>query len=1026
MLSLLAGVAFGLTNNADYYARNKSWVGAQNTSLDPIYRFMAEIEGVIGGEKGTGALWYVDSSAGGQATGKSLEHASVTLDAAIVICKADGGANRGDIIYVAQGHAETLDNGTTLAIDADVAGLTIIGLGSGLDAPEFTYDTNTDEFVIKADGITLFNLRFLSTVSECVNAIEIAATGDNAKILNCYFPEPASAANEFNVAIQLVTAGNYPTIAGCTAYSADQAGAESFIDGGAGAVIGATIVDNFIYGSYDAAAIFSDTADLETYIARNVISNLETDDLSIEYTGNATGIVAYNLMYNTAEAYSLDPGTMKCFENYVTTANDVSGMLIPVHDDGLAQLNATTLTSIGSTVSALTGWGMLAVCEANNGAGEAVTSVAMAGYGNDYFNTGWSMVCVQDAAGAAPEGEIRDIEDYTSVGGVFVVDDDFSVELTTADEILIIRTVFLNVHDAASVGSSGNIWYCDDGGSGGDGTTWHTASITLKAAEALMAAGDICYVGASHSEHISAADAVILNLAGTQFIGMGEGTTRPTFIMEDTAGEITFSAAGIIFKNMQVEPDATVTASGLRIEATGIGCTIENVAFIDGSDSGDEFVDCISVDTLAANLTVKNCTYENSNATDAHTNSFVNLDEATIANCSIIECTVFGNFNEAPIWSDAIPTNVLLQDNVITNTKSGKLCIEFQDAATGMCVGNKLSGDTLGSILDPGSMKCYGNTQTFAIDEGGSPVPDIPQKVDSIHGTGQVFYVDASGSNGGGRTWATAKTTIAAAEALCTADRGDFIYVAQGHAETFTSEELDLDVGGVTVIGIGSGSAKPTITYDHEDGTISVDADNITIKNLRLVSSVTGVKIGITVKLNADFCLISDCDFTDAGDQVGTDEFLDAINFVDTNIGCTVENCTFTAKASGAETAIIADDVGDQLTIRNNLIRGDYSIGCLVADTAASTNLLVIDNVLINGSLVADSGLNAVEVINFMQDCAGLVARNLIACDVGTGILMHIGDDMMFMNNYITDDDGDEYDGGDANTSATIAGHTDG
>jgi len=930
-------------------------------------------EGSVIPNIGTGDIYYVDSGSGLSASGAgtSWKGALLTLDEAFDLTTA----NNGDIVYVAQNHAESLASGDD--VDHDIDGVTVIGLGVGLDRPTFTFTGTGGDYVLDSANGVVCNLVFQSGIANVVNGIEVSADADGAVIEFCEFLSGSTDAYEFVDCIQ-VTTGADDLIIRWNKATETTAGAKTWLDLTAGIVDSIQVYGNNVYGDYSEAVINGDSK-VHTlgYYGWNTTTNLNAADYSYKFTGNATGVLEYNNVYALAEATSIDAGAMACFENYVTTATQVNGMIYPATDNGSTQLNATTCSAIATAVNTLSGYAMLASCDTNASAA-TVDCTALDGYGDDYFNTGWSLVCIHDhdAPGTLQEGEIRDIEDYTSTGGVFTVDPDFSAAITANDDILVVRTEHLNPHMPAAAGSSSkNIWYCDDGGSAGDGKTWTTASITLKAAEALMAAGDVCYIGANHTEHISAADAVILNLAGSQFIGMGEGTTRPQMIMEDTAGEITLSAAGIILKNLQIVPDATVTASGIRVEAAGIGCTIENCAFVDGSDDDDEFVDCISVAALASNLTVKNCTYENTNQTAEHTNTFVNLDETTIDNPAIIGCFIYGDFAEAAIWSDDVPTNVLIQDNVITNTNSGDCCIEFQSTATGMCINNKLYGDTLGAILDPGSMYCYGNTETLAIDEGGRPLPDIPQKIDSIHGTGQVFYVDASGSNGGGRTWATAKTTLDAAVDLCTDDRGDTIYVAAGHTETVVADFADIDQGGITVIGLGNGKLRPYFDYTTGVGSsLLVEADDILIKNLWFHANISAIATAIEVKTGSLDVTIEDCLFTF---QAANDEFEICIDHAAGNHGAVVKNCDFQMGAGQAVSAIHFLDA-DYAEIIGNTTSGDYSTAVIHNETTASDHIVIDDNIVFNGTIAGGEGTEP--GIELLGTTSGVISNNNIVC----------------------------------------------
>ena len=120
---------------------------------------------------------------------------------------------------------------------------------------------------------------------------------------------------------------------------------------------------------------------------------------------------------------------------------------------------------------------------------------------------------------------------------------------------------------------------------------------------------------------------------------------------------------------------------------------------------------------------------------------------------------------------------------------------------------------------------------------------------------------------------------------LCEDSRGDIIFVAQGHAETFLTQSLDVDVIGITIIGCGTGSLRPTITFGHTAAEVAIGADNVTIKNMRFICSVTGVLMGMEVEDGVDYFHIEGCEFTSAGDAIGTDEFVEAINFVNNNIG---------------------------------------------------------------------------------------------------------------------------------------------
>jgi len=91
-------------------------------------------------------------------------------------------------------------------------------------------------------------------------------------------------------------------------------------------------------------------------------------------------------------------------------------------------------------------------------------------------------------------------------------------------------------------------------------------------------------------------------------------------------------------------------------------------------------------------------------------------------------------------------------------------------------------------------------------------------------------------------------TTIDAAIAAASASRGDTIYVYPGHTEAVTNGSLDLDKAGITIIGLGVGAAKPTLSFGATSSRINVTAANCKMKNFRFTAAVGDV---VTAVLHA-------------------------------------------------------------------------------------------------------------------------------------------------------------------------------
>lgn len=101
-----------------------------------------------------------------------------TLDYAIGRCVA----NRGDIICVLPGHAESLS--TASAVAMDVAGVAVIGLGHGSLRPTFSFAGTAATFNISANNCVIRNLLFSGAIDAVVSPLVIS--GDDCDIEVAY------------------------------------------------------------------------------------------------------------------------------------------------------------------------------------------------------------------------------------------------------------------------------------------------------------------------------------------------------------------------------------------------------------------------------------------------------------------------------------------------------------------------------------------------------------------------------------------------------------------------------------------------------------------------------------------------------------------------------------------------------------------------------------------------------------------------------------------------------------------------
>ena len=297
---------------------------------------------------------------------------------------------------------------------------------------------------------------------------------------------------------------------------------------------------------------------------------------------------------------------------------------------------------------------------------------------------------------------------------------------------------------------------------------------------------------------------------------------------------------------------------------------------------------------------------------------------------------------------------------------------------------------------------------------GGVLIRGVP--VDIPH-PGEVFWVNGSGatvadaviakgskspSDGNKGTYREPFRTIDYAIGKCTASRGDVIYVMPGTVEALTAaDDIDLDVAGVSIIGLGSGALRPRVDFTGASGSFKVDASNCTVHNINFHANVPTVTFGINIAATADWCTFSNC-LIDTETE-GTDEFTRAFN-VNACTGLTIEDCVFDAGLGGAaQSAIKMVGAIDRTTIRRCRIVGDYSVANINHITTAATELYIEDNLLVNGG---SGNINAQPVIEVLTNSTGVVRRNTFFCNVADIASQTVADAMIFSENYAGEDAG--------------------
>lgn len=133
--------------------------------------------------------------------------------------------------------------------------------------------------------------------------------------------------------------------------------------------------------------------------------------------------------------------------------------------------------------------------------------------------------------------------------------------------------------------------------------------------------------------------------------------------------------------------------------------------------------------------------------------------------------------------------------------------------------------------------------------------------------TGDYFFVDDSGSNtNDGKDPDHPFATLDYAVSQCTASHGDVVILMPGHAET-TTTAIGIDIVGVTVVGLGYGDARPTITVNAAVYGLTVSAHDCKISNLRVIAGSSVTAATRLMAVAADDVVVANCRFEMAYDM---------------------------------------------------------------------------------------------------------------------------------------------------------------
>ena len=260
------------------------------------------------------------------------------------------------------------------------------------------------------------------------------------------------------------------------------------------------------------------------------------------------------------------------------------------------------------------------------------------------------------------------------------------------------------------------------------------ATIDYAIGRCTASRGDIIFVKPGHTETLSAASAIALDVAGVAIVGLGAGSLRPTITM-DTVNTTPFvvSAANCSLVNLLFVANFLTISAAITV-TTAKDLTVESCEFRDTSAALNfaNMVKSTGAANTADGLSVLNCFYP-SIGTTYNTGVLVAdaINRMTISNNNIFTISTSDIATLAVSTTGAV-TNLLIENNNCTNKAtthtSSLLILGTGTAGTGM-IRNNFVGclDASAGVLFIVTIgwRSQGNSISGSLAGQGFPIPAL-------------------------------------------------------------------------------------------------------------------------------------------------------------------------------------------------------------------------------------------------------------------------------------------------------------
>lgn len=241
--------------------------------------------------------------------------------------------------------------------------------------------------------------------------------------------------------------------------------------------------------------------------------------------------------------------------------------------------------------------------------------------------------------------------------------------------------------------------------------------------------------------------------------------------------------------------------------------------------------------------------------------------------------------------------------------------------------------------------------------------------------TGNIFYVDSGATTYGGTTASFGRspdapfTTLTSALAQCTASNGDMIFLMPGHSEAPTAT-ITVNKAGVSIIGLGNGTNRPTFTHAHTagDDNFDVTAANVRIENIYIAAGTnsTGNTVQVNVGAAAHDFTMKNCKI-----EMGAKN-LQCFTVAATAHRGTLKDLTIVGTAANPDTIIVWEGGSDDWLIDG--LDGIFTAATEIDGPVFYQNAVKMENLIIRNVRIMPVKADGL-VIDFNSASTGIVEK---------------------------------------------------